>query len=111
MRRSPRTAAAAAGALIAGAAMVAVTLPAGTAAANTPDRASASAARVQPRAGALPASLSPAQHSSLIAQAQSKAATTASSLHLGAQEKLVVKDVVKDADGATHTRYERTVRS
>jgi Zn-dependent metalloprotease len=88
--------------------MVAVTLPAGTAAANTPAQASASATRVQPRAGALPASLSPAQHSSLIAQAQSQAATTASALHLGAQEKLVVKDVVKDADGSTHTRYERT---
>jgi Zn-dependent metalloprotease len=88
--------------------MVAVTLPAGTAAATTPDRASTSAAHVQPRAGALPASLSAVQHSSLIAQAQSQAAATASSLHLGAQEKLVVKDVVKDTDGTTHTRYERT---
>ncbi|MFF9838827.1 M4 family metallopeptidase [Streptomyces sp. NPDC013740] len=33
---------------------------------------------------------------------------TASSLGLGAEEKLVVKDVVKDADGTVHTRYERT---
>ncbi|MFI7006434.1 M4 family metallopeptidase [Streptomyces sp. NPDC050145] len=33
---------------------------------------------------------------------------TASSLGLGAKEKLVVKDVVKDADGTVHTRYERT---
>ncbi|MFH8621215.1 M4 family metallopeptidase [Streptomyces vietnamensis] len=35
-------------------------------------------------------------------------AATASSLGLGAKEKLVVKDVVKDADGTVHTRYERT---
>ncbi|MYR86137.1 peptidase M4 family protein, partial [Streptomyces sp. SID685] len=27
---------------------------------------------------------------------------------LGAKEKLVVKDVVKDVDGTVHTRYERT---
>lgn len=33
---------------------------------------------------------------------------TASALGLGAKEKLVVKDVVKDADGTVHTRYERT---
>ncbi|MCB5164531.1 M4 family metallopeptidase [Streptomyces bambusae] len=35
-------------------------------------------------------------------------AATARSLGLGAKEKLVVKDVVKDADGTVHTRYERT---
>ncbi|MEU6734908.1 M4 family metallopeptidase [Streptomyces physcomitrii] len=33
---------------------------------------------------------------------------TARSLGLGAKEKLVVKDVVKDKDGTVHTRYERT---
>ncbi|MET8685245.1 M4 family metallopeptidase [Streptomyces sp. NPDC004732] len=33
---------------------------------------------------------------------------TAHSLGLGAKEKLVVKDVIKDADGTVHTRYERT---
>lgn len=33
---------------------------------------------------------------------------TAKRLGLGAREKLVVKDVVQDADGTTHTRYERT---
>ena len=33
---------------------------------------------------------------------------TAQEIGLGAKEKLVVKDVVKDADGTVHTRYERT---
>lgn len=35
-------------------------------------------------------------------------AATAHSIGLGVEEKLVVKDVVKDADGTVHTRYERT---
>ncbi|MEV5142062.1 peptidase M4 family protein, partial [Streptomyces syringium] len=35
-------------------------------------------------------------------------AATAQSLGLGAEEKLVVKDTIKDADGTVHTRYERT---
>ncbi|MBY8881647.1 M4 family metallopeptidase, partial [Streptomyces sp. PLK6-54] len=86
--------------------MVAVSLPA-NATASSPAAATA-ASHAQPRTGALPAALSPAQHAALLSQATSKAAATASSLHLGAKEKLVVKDVVKDADGTTHTRYERT---
>jgi Zn-dependent metalloprotease len=95
--------------LIAGAAMVAVTLPAGTASAGVPDQATAQVStHVQPRAGALPAALSPAQQATLVAQAQSRSAATASSLHLAAGEKLVVKSVSKDADGSLHTRYERT---
>src|SRR6185437_1800349 len=36
------------------------------------------------------------------------AVSTAKSLGLGAKEKLVVRDVVKDTDGTLHTRYERT---
>ncbi|WP_129311960.1 M4 family metallopeptidase [Streptomyces sp. L2] len=40
--------------------------------------------------------------------AQDAAGATAHTLGLGAQEKLVVRDVVKDADGTVHTRYERT---
>ncbi|MFI1104402.1 M4 family metallopeptidase [Streptomyces melanogenes] len=35
-------------------------------------------------------------------------AATAQALGLGAKEELVVKDVIKDADGTVHTRYERT---
>ncbi|WP_069465075.1 M4 family metallopeptidase, partial [Actinacidiphila rubida] len=112
MRRSPRTKTAA-GVLIAGAAMVAVALPA-TASAHSASgdggsaAATTAASHAQPRPGALPLALSPAQHASLLSQARTSAAATASSLHLGAKEKLVVKDVVKDEDGTTHTRYERT---
>jgi len=60
------------------------------------------------RTGGLEAELSPAQRTALIKSASSGAAATADSLGLGAQEKLVVKDVVKDNDGTLHTRYERT---
>ncbi|MFJ3669613.1 M4 family metallopeptidase [Streptomyces sp. NPDC090106] len=61
-----------------------------------------------PRAGAAQASLTPARRTALIKSAQSAAAGTAQRIGLGAKEKLVVKDVLKDADGTTHTRYERT---
>ncbi|MFF8729545.1 M4 family metallopeptidase [Streptomyces sp. NPDC015171] len=57
---------------------------------------------------AAPATLSAAARTTLIQQAQSGAATTARAIGLGAKEKLVVKDVVKDVDGTVHTRYERT---
>ncbi|MGW2490999.1 M4 family metallopeptidase, partial [Streptomyces sp. NPDC001606] len=60
------------------------------------------------RAGGLEARLSPAQHHALLQSARQQAAATARTLGLGAQEKLVVKDVVKDNDGTVHTRYERT---
>ncbi|MEU6389322.1 M4 family metallopeptidase [Streptomyces sp. NPDC046939] len=60
------------------------------------------------RTGALAAKISPAQHRALVASAQDGTADTARTLGLGAKEKLVVKDVTKDADGTTHTRYERT---
>ncbi|MFD9434707.1 M4 family metallopeptidase [Streptomyces sp. NPDC060002] len=60
------------------------------------------------RAGGLPADLTPAQRTTLIKSAEAKSTDTAESLGLGAQEKLVVKDVVKDNDGTLHTRYERT---
>ncbi|MEW2258833.1 M4 family metallopeptidase [Streptomyces sp. NPDC047869] len=62
-------------------------------------------------AGALsaaPVQLSAAARTTLIQQAQAGAADTAREMDLGAKEKLVVKDVVKDADGTVHTRYERT---
>ncbi|MFB7504855.1 M4 family metallopeptidase [Streptomyces broussonetiae] len=52
--------------------------------------------------------LTPSQRAELIRHADTATAATARSLGLGAQEKLVVKDVVKDADGTVHTRYERT---
>ncbi|MFF4398504.1 M4 family metallopeptidase [Streptomyces sp. NPDC001480] len=62
----------------------------------------------KPRAGALPASLTSARRTALLKNAQSAAADTARHIGLGAKEKLVVKDVITDADGTTHTRYERT---
>ncbi|RDS66151.1 M4 family metallopeptidase [Streptomyces sp. M7] len=61
-----------------------------------------------PRAGAAPSALTPARRTALIKSAQSEAAGTAQRIGLGGKEKLLVKDVVKDADGTTHTRYERT---
>ncbi|WP_245970787.1 M4 family metallopeptidase [Streptomyces rishiriensis] len=61
-----------------------------------------------PRAGAAAKPLSPARRASLIKAAQTAAGATAQRLALGTQEKLLVKDVVQDADGTTHTRYERT---
>ncbi|WSQ11912.1 M4 family metallopeptidase [Streptomyces sp. NBC_01231] len=57
---------------------------------------------------AAPLHLSTAARTSLIQEQQADAAGTAQEIGLGAKEKLVVKDVVKDVDGAVHTRYERT---
>ncbi|MFF9093653.1 M4 family metallopeptidase [Streptomyces sp. NPDC014802] len=73
----------------------------------------ASAAPAAPVAGkANPAhmavKLSPSQRAELLRDADAAKAQTAARIGLGAQEKLVVRDVVKDADGTTHTRYERT---
>ncbi|MET9965349.1 M4 family metallopeptidase [Streptomyces sp. NPDC006356] len=57
---------------------------------------------------AVPVALAPAARTALIQDQQAEAAETADAIGLGAKEKLVVKDVVKDADGTVHTRYERT---
>ncbi|MGW0411316.1 M4 family metallopeptidase [Streptomyces collinus] len=76
--------------------------PAGTASAQIP----AGSASAKPLAA--PATLSATARTTLIRQARDGAAATARRIGLGAEEKLVVKDVVKDADGTVHTRYERT---
>ncbi|MGW1286446.1 M4 family metallopeptidase [Streptomyces sp. NPDC002586] len=73
----------------------------------------ASAAPAKPQAGKVNQAhaavrLTASQRVELIRHADSTKATTARSLGLGAQEKLVVKDVLKDGDGTVHTRYERT---
>ncbi|SFG88905.1 M4 family metallopeptidase [Streptomyces mirabilis] len=52
--------------------------------------------------------LSATARTSLIQQADAAAPETAQQIGLGAKEKLVVRDVLKDADGTVHTRYERT---
>src|SRR5665647_1708452 len=43
-----------------------------------------------------------------IAAEQSDAVSAGKTLGLGNGEKLVVKDVITDADGSTHVRYDRT---
>ncbi|GAA2198498.1 M4 family metallopeptidase [Streptomyces bangladeshensis] len=82
---------------------------AGTAAAAAEGSSAPAAAHLSPlRTGAPEARLSPAQHKALMQSAQGRTTSTARTLGLGAKEKLVVRDVVKDADGTLHTRYERT---
>ncbi|WP_425586351.1 M4 family metallopeptidase [Streptomyces sannanensis] len=85
--------------------MIAAALPAGVATADTVSQAPAKA---QARAGALSVQLSPSERGELLAAANASRAVTARSLHLGSQEALIVKSVLKDADGSLHTRYERT---
>ncbi|NKQ24679.1 M4 family metallopeptidase [Streptomyces galbus] len=89
-------------ALVGVAALVAAAVQSGAASA-APSSASAAA-----RPGAESVRLTPAQRAELIRHADAAKATTARELGLGAQEALVVRDVVKDADGTVHTRYERT---
>ncbi|MET8716797.1 M4 family metallopeptidase [Streptomyces sp. NPDC004735] len=60
-----------------------------------------------PLAGS-PLQLSASARTALIQQADAATAETAQEIGLGAQEKLLVRDVVKDVDGTVHTRYERT---
>ncbi|CAL9555384.1 Transglutaminase-activating metalloprotease [Streptomyces sp. enrichment culture] len=98
--RRRRTALAAATAVAAGA-LLTTGLAAGTA---TADPAPAG----KPDLGGAPVLLSAAARTSLIQEQQATAAETADAIGLGAQEKLIVKDVVKDVDGTVHTRYERT---
>ncbi|MGW3130772.1 M4 family metallopeptidase [Streptomyces sp. NPDC001123] len=69
--------------------------------------ANASAVDKKPLAAA-PTLLSNAARTALIQKADAHVAETAKQIGLGAKEKLVVKDVVKDVDGTVHTRYERT---
>ncbi|MFF9621298.1 M4 family metallopeptidase [Streptomyces griseosporeus] len=95
--RRKRTTLAVATAVAAGA-LLTTGLTTGSAAAQTP----------APKLAAAPVLLSSAARTTLIQEKQSEAATTARAIGLGSQESLVVKDVVKDADGSVHTRYERT---
>ncbi|CAM5292174.1 M4 family metallopeptidase [Streptomyces aurantiogriseus] len=81
--------------------------PAGTASAAPADPGPSTITAV-PRAGAAPIALTPTRRATLVRSAQAAAGTTAQRLALGSREKLVVKDVIQDADGTTHTRYERT---
>ncbi|MFJ6794268.1 M4 family metallopeptidase [Streptomyces sp. NPDC091268] len=105
MSPTPQRRATAAGALVAAAALLAVGIQAGTASADV----TASQARsAQPNPGAANRALSASERATLLAEANSTTAQAAKALGLGGGEKLVVRDVVKDADGTTHTTYERT---
>ncbi|QLH24256.1 M4 family metallopeptidase [Streptomyces sp. Rer75] len=96
--RRSRTALAAGAATLA-ASLLAAGATAGPAGAATPKSGST---------GAQAVSLSPSARAELLREAGSTTVSAAKSLGLGAKEKLIVRDVVKDADGSTHTRYERT---
>ncbi|GAA2513243.1 M4 family metallopeptidase [Streptomyces longisporus] len=88
---------------VAAGALLTTGLTTGSATAQTKADSTATA-----RTAGSPAALSAATRVSLIQQAQADVAATAQKIGLGTKEKLVVKDVVKDADGTVHTRYERT---
>ncbi|MEE1842019.1 M4 family metallopeptidase [Streptomyces sp. NPDC007076] len=108
MRSTPSRRATATGALIAAAALLAVGVQTGSATATPSSATAANAATAGADHGALAKQLSPSQRAELIRQADAGKAATAKDLGLGSQEKLVVKDVIQDNDGTTHTRYERT---
>ncbi|MDH6607193.1 Zn-dependent metalloprotease [Streptomyces sp. SAI-208] len=99
----PRKAAAVA--LVGVSALIAAAVQSGAATA-APAKAPSAASKVIPGAESL--RLTPAQRAELIREANATKADTAKDLGLGAKEKLVVRDVVKDGDGTLHTRYERT---
>ncbi|MFJ8545153.1 M4 family metallopeptidase [Streptomyces sp. NPDC093586] len=99
--RHKRTTLAAATAVAAGA-LLTTGLTAGSAAAGP---SGPSAPRALPGA---PVLLSDSARTALVQEQQRSATATAQEIGLGAKEKLVVKDVVKDVDGTVHTRYERT---
>nr|WP_258055905.1 M4 family metallopeptidase [Streptomyces sp. Ru62] len=79
---------------------------------DAPDGAGTMGALRQVKTAARPGSgtvhLSSGQRRRLLDQAVKAAPGTARSLGLGRQEKLIPKDVIQDADGTVHTRYERT---
>lgn len=112
MRSTPSRRATASGALIAAAALIAVAVPSGAATATSAPASAplgGIAAGTKADPGAMPAKLSPAQRAELLSEANATKAATAKELGLGRTEKLVVRDVLQDRDGTTHTRYERTL--
>ncbi|ARE74474.1 M4 family metallopeptidase [Streptomyces sp. NPDC059558] len=106
MRSTPQRRATAAGALVAAAALLAVGIQTGTATADATASQAPKAAQSNP--GAANRALSASERATLLAEANSTTVQAAKALGLGSGEKLVVRDVVQDADGTTHTTYERT---
>uniref|UniRef100_A0AAU3GT36 Neutral metalloproteinase n=1 Tax=Streptomyces sp. NBC_01401 TaxID=2903854 RepID=A0AAU3GT36_9ACTN len=96
-----------AAALAAAAAMVVVGIQTGTATAGS--RTADDTASSSRTAGATALGVNTAtQRATALQAAQSDAPAAAKSLGLGSQEKLIARDVIKDAHGTVHTRYERT---
>ncbi|MEU8629392.1 M4 family metallopeptidase [Streptomyces sp. NPDC048669] len=94
-----------AAALAAVAAMVVVGVQTGTA--NARPAAPNDGSSASPSASS-PAFSSASARTAAIKSAQTDVSSTAASLKLGGKEKLIVRDVIKDAKGTVHTRYERT---
>ncbi|MFE3387916.1 M4 family metallopeptidase [Streptomyces anulatus] len=94
-------------ALAAVAAMVVAGVQAGSAVASPGGDDARTAAAAPSTAAALGVNPS-AQRATAIKSAQADASSAAKALKLGGQEKLIARDVVKDAKGTVHTRYERT---
>ncbi|MFF3172523.1 M4 family metallopeptidase [Streptomyces sp. NPDC057900] len=90
-----------AAALAAVAAMVVVGVQTGTANARP-------AAADNGSSASSPAFSAAAARTTAIKSAQTEASSTAATLKLGGKEKLIARDVIKDAKGTVHTRYERT---
>lgn len=86
-----------AAALVASAAMVAISVQSGSANAST-----------EREVGATALVLTADARLQAITAAQNTAADTARAIGLADDERLVARDVIKDADGMVHTRYERT---
>ncbi|MDX3580938.1 M4 family metallopeptidase [Streptomyces europaeiscabiei] len=109
MRSTPHRRTTATAALVVAAAVLAVAVPGAPAMARGDGgEGTARPAAAKPDRGALPAQLTPAQRAALVQKAEKATDKTADRLDLGGQEELRVRDVVKDADGTVHTRYERT---
>ncbi|MFZ3472955.1 M4 family metallopeptidase [Streptomyces sp. 4.24] len=106
MSPTPQRRATTAGALVAAAALLAVGIQTGTATADA--TASQAGSVVQANPGAANRALSASERATLLAEANSTTVQAAKGLGLAGSEKLIVRDVVKDADGTTHTTYERT---
>ncbi|MFD7259540.1 M4 family metallopeptidase [Streptomyces sp. NPDC059874] len=106
MSPTPQRRATAVGALVAAAALLAVGIQATTATADATASKAPAAAKSNP--GAANRTLSASERATLLAEANSTTAQAAKALGLGSGEQLVVREVVQDADGTTHTMYERT---
>ncbi|MGW7384697.1 M4 family metallopeptidase [Streptomyces sp. NPDC054794] len=68
----------------------------------------AATAAPEHHSGATALPLTASARAGALKSAQEAAGSTTRELGLGSKEKLVVRDVIKDANGTVHTRYERT---